>query len=307
MKNTFIALLFICTISQSYAQQPQDYNLYTKNLYLINPAFAGYTEGKSIFLHARSAFRGLENSPRLFTLGFSAPIERFSLGTGAKLNIDQRGIFQTFSADFALAYKLVYKYKHVFSFGMDIGFTNRSFNLNGLNSKVDLADPTLRTDYFNNTYFKSGVGISYISQNAEVGIAFPMLIESEQEINTNLNMYAGYKFAATDAILLKPSGYFRTIANGTLQGDVNFMAEWKKLVWIQPGLRSNLTLLFSAGFSFQYGSLGYSFNFYSGTYKNIELNNQEFFLVLNLNGNNGKAAFTGDRKAGKQLQRKKKK
>ncbi|MFN0048863.1 MAG: PorP/SprF family type IX secretion system membrane protein [Cytophagales bacterium] len=305
MKYFYSTLLFLLIVSQSNAQQVQDYNLYSKNLFLINPAFAGYSEGASIFLQARSAFRGVDNAPRNFTVGFSAPIERFSLGTGAKINIDQRGIFQTFSADIAAAYKLIYKYKHVFSFGMDIGFVNRSYNLNGLNGKVDMADPTLTSDYFNKTYFKSGVGVSYISPNAEVGIAFPMLIESEQEINTNLNAYAGYKFSASDAILLKPSGYFRTVANGSVQGDINFMAEWKKMIWVQPGFRSNMTFLLSAGFGFPYGSIGYSFNYYSGAYKNVDLNAHEFFLVLNLGGNNGKAAFTGDRKAGQQLPKKK--
>jgi len=306
MKKIWSALLLILIISKSFAQQVQDYNLYTKNLFLINPAFAGYTEGASIFLQARSAFRGIDNAPRNFTVGFSSPIERFSMGTGARINIDQRGIFQTFSADIAAAYKLVYKYKHVFSFGMDIGFVNRSFNLTGLNGNVDMSDITLSSDFFNKTYFKSAVGVSYVSPSAEAGIAFPMLIESEKEINQNVNVYAGYKFAAGNNFIIKPSGFFRTMADGTVQGDINLMAEWKKLIWVQPGFRSNTTLLLSTGFTLPYGSLGYSFNYYSGEYRNLDLNTHEFSLVLNLNGSNDKAAFTGDRKAGQQLRRKRK-
>lgn len=298
----FAMFFAISTISP--AQQVQDYNLYSQNLYLINSAFAGYQQSAAAFFHTRTAHRGLDSSPRNYTVGASAPIEAYNIGLGGKFNIDQRGIFQTFSAEFAVAYKLAYKYKHIFSFGMDMGFVNRSINLDALNDRVNKDDPALTSDYFNSTRFKSGVGASYVSPTAEVGLALPMLVESGEEINTHVVAYGGYKFTKVDNWLFKPSLYFRTILDGTYQGDVNFLAEWKKTVWIQPGLRSNLTALLSTGFSFNYGSVGYSFNVYTGAYsKNMDFNWHELYLVLNLGGNSGKLAFVNSEKAGKQLQR----
>ena len=81
MKKIYIILIVFLFALNSNAQQDPQYTQYMYNMNVLNPAYAGTTEGLAIGVLYRSQWAGLDGGPRTFTFAGHAPIgERTGLG-----------------------------------------------------------------------------------------------------------------------------------------------------------------------------------------------------------------------------------
>ena len=70
-----ILILFALVIAQEIsAQQDPQYTQYMYNMNVINPAYAGISEGLSIGALYRSQWVGLDGGPETFTFNIHSPV-----------------------------------------------------------------------------------------------------------------------------------------------------------------------------------------------------------------------------------------
>ncbi|HAA23048.1 MAG TPA: hypothetical protein DCR93_35655 [Cytophagales bacterium] len=288
--RTLLLLVLAWVSVTARAQQLPTYNMYAQNLFTINPAFAGYWQGTNGYLYAKSIFNGLPNTPQQLDLGVHQAIETMQAAFGGRLVIDERSAFQTFQLSATASYKLPVTREQLFSVALEAGFVNRSFNPLEINDFTDPNDPVLSSEYYNQTNFRFAAGVAYISPMMEIGVSMPQLIEGGERINPHINAFAAGNFF-TGEFLIKPSIFGQYLPDGSLVGDINVMAEYAQTLWIQPGFRTNMTVLLSAGFMFEKAQLGYSFSLYAGSYEYYQGNAHELMLSFLINDGGRQRAF----------------
>lgn len=276
--------VFLMVVTLAWGQQLPTYNMYSQNLYLINPAFAGYWQGTNAHVYAKSIYNGLPNTPRQIDVGVHQAIPALQAAFGGRLIYDERAAFQMFQLSATAAYKLSLSQTKLLTAALDLGFVNRSFNPQAVNEFTNGADPVIQSDYFNTTKFRFSAGVTYVSPQLELGFSMPQMIEGGERINPHMMGYAAGNFFA-GKFLLKPNTLVQYLPDGSVVADLNLLAEFAQTIWVQPGFRSNLTALLSLGFIFDKVQLGYSFSLYAGTYDNYQGNAHE--IVLSLQANDG--------------------
>ena len=264
------------------AQQMPTYNMYAQHQYLINPAFAGYWQGINGHLYVKSMFNGLPNTPRQLDAAVHGAMPELQAAFGLRMSMDERAAFQTFQVAATAAYKLQVTREQLFSVAIDAGFVNRAFDPLAVNEFTNGGDPVLVSNYYNQTNFRFAVGAAYIAPKWEAGLAMPQLIEGGEQLIPHLTGYLAGNFFTGD-LLLKPSAYVQYLPDGTVLGDVGLMAEYAQTLWLQPGFRTNKTVLLSAGFIFASAQVGYSFSLYAGEYDAYQGDAHEVVISLLMN------------------------
>ena len=86
-----ILILFALVIAQEIsAQQDPQYTQYMYNMNVINPAYAGISEGLSIGALYRSQWVGLDGGPETFTFNIHSPVGK-QLALGLSVISDKIG------------------------------------------------------------------------------------------------------------------------------------------------------------------------------------------------------------------------
>ena len=91
MKNSILALLFLCTTYGVNAQQLPMYSQFYWNDFAINPAYTGLTGSARIQLGYRNQWSGFSGSPSTFTLGGHTLLKKQNIGLGGMLFLDDTG------------------------------------------------------------------------------------------------------------------------------------------------------------------------------------------------------------------------
>lgn len=260
MKRVILVVMLLVTAGLSRAQQVTTSNFHSINPYVINPAFTGYLTDISGYalVGMPLSFNGGEN--RSYQAGFNQSIEKRAIGIGGKLHFDQRDFFESISFSGSFAYRLPINNNQVLSFGADIGFINRSYDIDGLNSFVDLNDPTLSSDYYFQSNLLLGFGLAYYSAKVEAGISVPSLVEGGESLNTTMNAYFGYRhYFNNNFWFVKPTVLFAYLPDRTSETLVNVMIEKKNGYFGQVGVSSNQDVILSLGVYFQQFLISYIF------------------------------------------------
>jgi len=146
------------------------------------------------------------------------------------------------------------------NFGVSVGFMNQTFDQSSLFSGglVDLSDPVLQNG--SNLNVRFGFGTAYAWKNLVVGLALPTLFESGATFNTRFSGIALYHYSLPNPDWrISPSLLYKAFPDIPNQYDANIMAEWKEMVWVQAGYRSNNDVLLATGFNLENLRIGYSF------------------------------------------------
>ena len=283
MKYIFkaIAFIFFTAISQHlFSQGIANYNMYTQNTLAINPAYAGSQDGFFNVLHFRNQMISINNHPRSFSYYAHSPIG-LNTGLGGNVTVRKGGVFQTTSANLATSYKVLFAKNHKVTFGLSGGVVKRSLDY-VLLQNADLTDPTLQTSVFERLNYKFGFGALYNWKNFEMSLAMPSLMQEESnDLSHYFIGYTNYKYFTKDQQWkLQPSILVKAIPASRDQIDINFMAEWKKMLWAQAGYRSNNSVVYSAGISREGLGIGYAYEMPTGINYDLSTGTHEIVLTL---------------------------
>ncbi|MEL6560281.1 MAG: PorP/SprF family type IX secretion system membrane protein [Bacteroidota bacterium] len=251
MKRIVLVVMLLVSAGFVNAQQMSVSNLHSINPYLINPAFTGYLTDISGYatIGMPLSFKGGEI--RNYQAGFNKAIESKSIGVGGKLVFDQRDFFESISFSGSFAYRMAINKNHVLSFGTDVGFVNRSYDVDGLNAFVDLDDPTLSSDYYFQSNLLLGFGLGYYSSKIEAGLSMPLVVEGGESLNTTTHAYFGYRhFFNNNFWFVKPTVLFTYLPDQPDELMLNVMVQKNGAFFGQLGASNNQDVMVSFGIYF---------------------------------------------------------
>jgi type IX secretion system PorP/SprF family membrane protein len=285
--NKLYTCLTLLTLSYSAQAQNLPFDFYSfkmNNMYNINPAYTGKTEGLNVLLNARSQSKGVPNATQNLMAGVHG---RFTdnQSLGARIVSDGRGAFQLLKADFTYASKIKLVTNHTITLGLSAGVFNKTLAISKIENykALDQTDPNLNSAYYNSTQFIGGVGALYEFKALEVSISLPHLIETSQALNSFVNFSAAYTFIANKDIKVIPWISYQNIPVTKNVSALFVKSTYKELVWLQVGYQTNKA--FNAMFGANIGNfgLGYGYNFNNKTVKTIAMGTHEIAFTFKIN------------------------
>ncbi|WP_237708832.1 PorP/SprF family type IX secretion system membrane protein [Gillisia marina] len=251
-----------------YAQIEPKFTHYFFNLQNINPAATSTLETTTLTGIIRSQWQGIEGAPesQLLSLGF--PLNNNKMGIGINIVNDIIGpsSYRSFEGNYSYSIRL--SENSSLALGINLGATllDVDFTKGNFENPGDAA----RSNVNNRTYFKSGAGLIYHTENWYLGLAVPNFFKQDfydEEIGNVIadkfqyNLHSSYLLYINSRLDFVPS-VLATIVNGnpiTLNTNANFMYNNKFNFGV--GYRYNEALNASIGFNFlSHFHVGYSYD-----------------------------------------------
>jgi len=229
MKTKLIILVAVLSYSiTSVAQQDPQYTQYMYNQAIINPAYAGSTEGLSITALYRNQWSGFEGAPKTMTFSGHSALGN-NLGAGLSVIADEHGPVTETNIYADLSYTLSLNKTAKLAFGMKAGVTMHDIALNSGIIVADPGDPLFAED-INKTTPNIGIGAFYYTDNYYIGLSVPNLLnsihldENGRKFGSEIQHYfvtAGYVFQLTETTKFKPSVLVKSAFGAPLSYDIN--------------------------------------------------------------------------------------
>ena len=288
MKYLLLAAVLIILIPCAMAQQDPLYSQYFNNPMLINPAFAGSNDRLYAGLAYRSQWAGVEGGPVSFNFNGHIALANNKVGAGMIFVQDKIGDIKVTQYGGTAAYKIKLT-NSVFSFGMQLGFTQYATDLGG----VRPLNPDVLFTPFTETKFNTGVGVLLKNDRYSIGLSVPQLLPNSGTVNQgnqsaqvqiysqNYYLFGGYLFFLAERIEFKPSTLLRLTKGSPASIDLNANFTFNKLYTAGLFTRNLNTYGVLLQGIYKNARLGYVFEL-PGKSSALNFNSHEISLALSL-------------------------
>jgi len=259
MKNKLLIIYTALLLFVGFSAKAQDltnYNLYSQNPFLYNPAYSVDKCKVTAFLNSHLQWSDFEGAPKVNTLGLRGNISENS-GLGITVFNFKSGVISTTDVNLNYAYKAKFGEEHFLLMGLGLGIIADKVITEDVFAQ-DMSDPVLIGDNAKQTAINSKFGLAYINKKLEVQVMFPQLTQ-RGEFNFYTVGILGYKMNLNEDFMLKPSVMVRGNKTTPKQFDLNLAAHFKDMVWLSAGYRSNKSMFFGVGANFSNYALGYAY------------------------------------------------
>ena len=230
MKKLILLLFTVLIAQQISAQQDPQYTQYMYNMNIINPAYAGISEGLSVGALYRSQWVGLDGGPETFTFNIHSPVGK-QLALGLSVISDKIGPVEETNAYVDASYTIPLGMETRLAFGVKGGFTFHDIAIaESQITLVDLSDPFF-ANAINETTPNIGAGVYFYKPNKYyISISVPNILNgvhldangtkigSESE---HLFTAAGYVFDLSENFKLKPHALLKYAFDAPVSFDLN--------------------------------------------------------------------------------------
>ncbi len=292
MKNIFSAACFFLVVISAYGQQEPQYTQYMFNPILINPAYAGSTEGTTFFGLYRTQWIGLEGAPKTANIAMHKAIENTNLGYGISILNDKIGISDETQFAVDLSYTLFFDNDYRLAFGMKASAHLLSIDYMRLNQYIP-GETILQNNVKNRFSPNIGAGFFYYNQNTYIGLSIPMLLDTERydevavsKVSQRQHIYltTGKVFDVNYNLKFKPAVIAKVVSGAPFQLDIsaNFLYAEKFTL----GAAYRLDAALSAMVGFQVSDtlfIGYGYDRETTRLANFNSGSHEIFLLFNFN------------------------
>ncbi len=242
-----IIILFVCLIASNLeAQQDPQYTQYMYNMNVLNPAYAGSTEGLALGVLYRSQWAGLDGGPTTFTFAGHAPVSD-RIGLGLSIIGDEIGPVKETNAYVDFSYTIPVSAETKLAFGLKAGATFHDIGIQeGLIDLIDLGDPFFAQN-INETTPNIGAGAYFYKPNRYyISVSMPNILDATHlDANGNklgsetqhLFAAAGYVFDLNENFKLKPHGILKYADTAPVTFDLNANLFMYDLVEVGIGYR----------------------------------------------------------------------
>jgi type IX secretion system PorP/SprF family membrane protein len=236
------------------AQDLTNYNLYTQNPFVYNPAYASDLCMFNAYLNSHIQWVGFDGAPRVNTFGLRGNINP-NMGIGLSVFNFQQGITKSTDISLSYAYKVDLANDQHITFGLAFG--TLLDNIGG-STLTTAYDPLIAEKAFKQTSFTAKFGLSYVYKGFEAQLMLPQMYQRKE---TNLYMVnvLSYNYELNSDFDIKPSFLFRGAKTTPKQADFNVMGTYNKTVWAQIGYRTNKSLIVALGANYLNYSFGYAY------------------------------------------------
>lgn len=293
MKKLILLFFTILIAQQISAQQDPQYTQYMYNMNIINPAYAGISEGLSVGALYRSQWVGLDGGPETFTFNIHSPVGK-QLALGLSVISDKIGPVEETNAYVDVSYTIPLGMETRLAFGVKGGFTFHDIAIaESQITLVDLSDPFF-ANAINETTPNIGAGVYFYKPNKYyISISVPNILNgvhldangtkigSESE---HLFTAAGYVFDLSENFKLKPHALLKYAFDAPVSYDLNANLFMYDLVEFGVGYR--LDDSFSAMINFQVTKdlrIGYAYDAINSGLDIVTNSSHEVFINYDFN------------------------
>ena len=293
MKKLILIFFTLLIAQQNHAQQDPQYTQYMYNMNVINPAYAGISEGLSVGALYRSQWVGLDGGPETFTFNIHSPVGK-QLALGLSVISDKIGPVEETNAYVDVSYTIPVGMETRLAFGVKGGFTFHDIAIGESQiSLVDLGDPFF-ANAINETTPNIGAGVYFYKPNKYyVSVSVPNILNgvhldangtkigSESE---HLFAAAGYVFDLSENFKLKPHALLKYAFDAPVSYDLNANLFMYGLVEVGIGYR--LDDSFSGMVNFQVLDnirIGYAYDAIQSDLDIVTNASHEIFINFDLN------------------------
>ena len=293
MKKLILLFFTVLIAQQISAQQDPQYTQYMYNMNVINPAYAGISEGLSVGALYRSQWVGLDGGPETFTFNIHSPVGK-QLALGLSVISDKIRPVEETNAYVDASYTIPLGMETRLAFGVKGGFTFHDIAIaESQITLVDLSDPFF-ANAINETTPNIGAGVYFYKPNKYyISISVPNILNgvhldangtkigSESE---HLFTAAGYVFDLSENFKLKPHALFKYAFDAPVSYDLNANLFMYDLVEFGVGYR--LDDSFSSMINFQVTKdlrIGYAYDAINSGLDIVTNSSHEVFINYDFN------------------------
>lgn len=293
MKKLKLLFFTVLIAQQISAQQDPQYTQYMYNMNIINPAYAGISEGLSVGALYRSQWVGLDGGPETFTFNIHSPVGK-QLALGLSVISDKIGPVEETNTYVDVSYTIPLGMETRLAFGVKGGFTFHDIAIaESQITLVDLSDPFF-ANAINETTPNIGAGVYFYKPNKYyISISVPNILNgvhldangtkigSESE---HLFTAAGYVFDLSENFKLKPHALLKYAFDAPISYDLNANLFMYDLVEFGVGYR--LDDSFSAMINFQVTKdlrIGYAYDAINSGLDIVTNSSHEVFINYDFN------------------------
>tara|TARA_B100001093_G_scaffold245095_2_gene234693 strand:- start:6843 stop:7760 length:918 start_codon:yes stop_codon:yes gene_type:complete len=293
MKKLILLFFTVLIAQQISAQQDPQYTQYMYNMNIINPAYAGISEGLSVGALYRSQWVGLDGGPETFTFNIHSPVGK-QLALGLSVISDKIGPVEETNAYVDASYTIPLGMETRLAFGVKGGFTFHDIAIaESQITLVDLSDPFF-ANAINETTPNIGAGVYFYKPNKYyISISVPNILNgvhldangtkigSESE---HLFTAVGYVFDLSENFKLKPHALLKYAFDAPVSYDLNANLFMYDLVEFGVGYR--LDDSFSAMINFQVTKdlrIGYAYDAINSGLDIVTNSSHEVFINYDFN------------------------
>ena len=293
MKKLILLFFTVLIAQQISAQQDPQYTQYMYNMNIINPAYAGISEGLSVGALYRSQWVGLDGGPETFTFNIHSPVGK-QLALGLSVISDKIGPVEETNTYVDVSYTIPLGMETRLAFGVKGGFTFHDIAIaESQITLVDLSDPFF-ANAINETTPNIGAGVYFYKPNKYyISISVPNILNgvhldangtkigSESE---HLFTAAGYVFDLSENFKLKPHALLKYAFDAPASYDLNANLFMYDLVEFGVGYR--LDDSFSTMINFQVTKdlrIGYAYDAINSGLDIVTNSSHEVFINYDFN------------------------
>ncbi|MAK01095.1 MAG: hypothetical protein CMC17_00820 [Flavobacteriaceae bacterium] len=291
MKKRVLVILTLLIAFNINAQQDPQYTQYMYNMNVINPAYAGSSDGASFGILYRDQWEGLEGAPKTATMNVHFPAGR-NVGLGFSAISDEIGPVSETNLYVDFSYTLNFSNNNRLAFGVKAGGTFHDVGLIDL-SLIDPNDPFFANDINENTP-NVGAGIYfYKPNNYYISVSVPNILESVHLDNNDFNIgsetrhifaAAGYVFDINENFKFKPHTFVKYASQSPISLDVNANLFMYDLVEIGAGYRTDDSITAMINFMVSPSiRIGYAYDSIQSELNFLTKASHEIFINFDIN------------------------
>ena len=274
VKNSILALLFLCLTYGVNAQQLPMYSQFYWNDFAINPAYTGLTGSPRIQLGYRNQWSGFSGAPSTFTLGGHTLLKKQNIGLGGMLFLDDTGgaLKQTGAM---LNYSYILKLSKSSKLSMALSGVINQYSYNG--SAIENIDPDpVLSGSVSQIAPDMSFGLVYaLKDQLFVGFGANQLIQSKlgkfNEVNTlslsnnrlvrHYHISASYNWPVSEKVSLDPYLLLRSTFVTGSQFELGMKSTFNELFFVGLNYRNRESIIGLLGLNYKNAILAYSYDF----------------------------------------------
>jgi len=288
-KNNILSMIFIGFSSLAFAQQDPLYSQNQFNQSMINPAYTGVNNVLNATVIGRRQWVGLEGAPKTSIVNISSSLFNNKVGLGLIALDDRFGVNKNTELQLLYAYRIDLLNGKSFSFGLQTGYINYSYDYDQLTLEQD--DQVLTLADGNITRFNVGAGAYYRTNDFYLGLSIPRMLNTnvnENGVNStiyrrHLYISGGYVFDMSTSMKFKPSAVLKVVEGQPLSIDLNASLLLMETLWVGASIRNFNAIGLNSQFEINDQiRLGYSFEYPLNAMGGIVFSTHELMISFDI-------------------------
>ncbi len=288
MKKLSLIIISVVICIAAIAQQDLMVSQYTFNHAYINPAACGITESYNASLMYRNQWVQFDGAPVSQFISVDGPVISKNMGLGILLQREQIGI-NTQTEMFGNYSYIIDMDNIKISMGLRAGLSIFEAKYRD-HIAVDAGDELLAENtvsylpnfgfgfYLKHENYFASIGIPHIL-NYDPTTNLKLDIEYSNQLVRHYYLMGGYSYQLNEDFTLEPSTLFKYVPNAPAQMDVNILAEYKHLVSLGVGYRTDNSIIILSKFNvYKDFQLGYSFDITTANIRHYSKGSHEIML-----------------------------